>query len=323
MGHTEGYKKDGSKFVRPTGKGAGSTFVNLGRDDARAGVSVRGEAPLPSTLEPAVSDGGSVLSAERLRELQQASDVGKSPSELESLPALVSRFGSNMDVFGIEVMETYVGEQDDIEDAWRREDAPWEDLSAEDAAALAGAQAVRTVATNRQAQQWLMVVAAYGEGGVNESLALVDEADEYTEDAEEFFGRLGWAVAESDALVSVGDGRNGPLATGSLTFEAEEYIEGQRWAAIDHVACRLDSLPSHKVQVRAATDRLRQSVFDRLVRQSVGAGYAPRITVGSGSATRDWLDRSSDWLLYAGGSGGVRTYFHAGALAEVERGRFS
>ena len=38
MGYTKGYKKDGSEFVRPTGKGAGSTFVNLGKASVREGI---------------------------------------------------------------------------------------------------------------------------------------------------------------------------------------------------------------------------------------------------------------------------------------------
>lgn len=48
MGYTEAHKKDGSKIVRPTGKGAGSTFVNLGKDSARAGIQDASTYALPN-----------------------------------------------------------------------------------------------------------------------------------------------------------------------------------------------------------------------------------------------------------------------------------
>lgn len=53
MGFTESRKKDGSKVVRPTGKGAGSTFINLGKDSAREGIE---DLDIPEGVEPTFDD---------------------------------------------------------------------------------------------------------------------------------------------------------------------------------------------------------------------------------------------------------------------------
>jgi hypothetical protein len=49
MGFTEGRKKDGSRIIRPTGKGTGSTFINLGKDSAREGITPPGVPPTQYT----------------------------------------------------------------------------------------------------------------------------------------------------------------------------------------------------------------------------------------------------------------------------------
>lgn len=49
MGFTKVTKSNGDEVLRPTGKGAGSTFVNLGSSAARAGIETPGEAPAPFT----------------------------------------------------------------------------------------------------------------------------------------------------------------------------------------------------------------------------------------------------------------------------------
>lgn len=87
MGFTESRKKDGSKVVRPTGKGAGSTFINLGKDSAREGIE---DLDIPEGVEPTFDDeDDDSLSVDEVYEKYKAAQNGE-PAAADEEPIYIS-----------------------------------------------------------------------------------------------------------------------------------------------------------------------------------------------------------------------------------------
>lgn len=82
MGYSKGRRKDGSEFIRPTGKGAGNTFINLGKQEARDGIETTPE--IPDTATPPGYTSKNDIIAMKQQELTEMFErhqlAGKDPS---------------------------------------------------------------------------------------------------------------------------------------------------------------------------------------------------------------------------------------------------